>query len=172
MSTIGKPFLFLEKKEKPCEKKKIFEKGFIFSIDLTVSFIAMLLMVLLILMHASVLKEQQVESINRFDLQRNAIFLADSLVKNNDALQPLLGSALFDPEKHRVLSNNLDSVLLSRAAQFEKENFFVNRLSFKDEFGIEQVIFEGTAGKNCLALDRLVLLNGRKGLLAVSVCEK
>lgn len=147
-------------------------RGFIFSIDLAVSFIAMLLMALLILMHASVLKEQQVESINKFDLQRNAIFLADSLVKNNDAAQPLLGSALFDPEKHRVLSNSLDSVLLSRAAQFEKENFFVNRLSFKDEFGVEQVIFEGTAGKNCLALDRLVLLNGRKGLLAVSVCEK
>ena len=148
------------------------KRGFIFSIDLAVSFIAMLLMVLLILMHASVLKEQQVESINKFDLQRNAIFLADSMVKNNDALQPLLGSALFDAEKHRVLSNNLDGILLSRAEQFEKEGFFVSRVSFKDEFGIEQGFFDGPAGKNCIALDRLVLLDGRKGLLAVSVCEK
>ncbi len=147
-------------------------RGFIFSIDLAVSFIAMLLMVLLILMHASVLKEQQVELINKFDLQRNAIFLVDSLVKNNDAGQPLLGSALFDAEKHRVLSNNLDSFLLGSAAQFEKDGFFVSRVSFKDEFGIEQVFFKGTAGSNCLALDRVVLLNGAKGLLAVNVCEK
>ncbi|MDP2973802.1 MAG: hypothetical protein Q8N60_02010 [Candidatus Diapherotrites archaeon] len=157
MNTIGKP---------------LGERGFIFSIDLTVSFIAMLLMVLLILMHASVLKDQQVESINKFDLQRNAIFLADSLVKNNDAAQPLLGSALFDAEKHRVLSNQLDEALLLNATRFEKDGFFVNRLSFKDEFGIEQAFFDGLQGSNCLALDRVVLLNGVKGLLAVTVCEK
>ncbi len=147
------------------------DRGFVFSIDLVVSFLSMLLMVYLLLLHIGLREEREAEALNRLAFQRNAIFLTDSLVKNNNPEQALLGSASLDEKRHRVLSNQLDREMLLAATGFENEGFFVSRLSF-ELFGKERIVFEENQGNECIALDRVVLIEGARGKIRVVLCEK
>jgi len=123
------------------------ENGFAFSLDLMIAFLALLLMLSLMLAQLDLLKGQAIESIEGIALQRKAIFLIDSMVKNRNEENPGLGSALFDAQKHRILQNELDPILLGRArAEIE-------------------------SGENCLSLDRIVLVNGKLEKAGVRVCE-
>lgn len=147
------------------------ENGFLFSLDVVVAFLAMLLMLSLMLQHLEMAKEQQLGWTQRFALQRNAVMLIDSMVKNRDEKQPLLGSALYDEKKHRVLSNQLDLHMFPKAGQLPSELFFVSRLSLKAGSQEKTVLFQ-TGRKNCVSLDRIVLVSGKIGKVEAVVCEK
>jgi len=142
-------------------------RGFVFSLDLAIAFIAMLLMLSLMLSQLEILKNKEIENIERIELQRNAFFAIDSMTKNRDEERPLLGLALYDAEKHRVLSNEIDTVLLENAKPVLFENFFISSISA----GKIEKLFE-KSGQKCISVDRLVFMNGKKEMLEVVVCEK
>ncbi len=142
-------------------------KGFVFSLDLAIAFIAMLLMLSLMLSQLEILKNKEIENIERIELQRSAFFAIDSMIKNRDEERPLLGFALYDAEKHRVLSNEIDAILLKNTKPVLFENFFISSISVAK---IEKV-FE-KPGKKCISVDRLVFVNRKKEILEVVVCEK
>jgi len=145
------------------------EKGFAFSIDLALAFFAVLLISTLMLGHLNLAKEKQVSGLERLSLERKALFLADSIVKKRNDENPALGSALFDWEKHRVLSNHLDSGLFSKAMPLQGEDFFLAGLSCTID-GEEKVLWD-LPGKNCVSIDRIVLVEGKIGSVRVKVCE-
>ncbi|MBN2067421.1 MAG: hypothetical protein JW744_03065 [Candidatus Diapherotrites archaeon] len=147
-------------------------KGFVFSLDLAVSFTAMLLMALLLLMHLGIAGEKQEIEFRQMELNRTALFLADSIVKNSNPEKPALGSAAFDKERARVLANELDAGLLGEIQEMEKNGFFIASISLKEIGGSEKTVFSKPAGKNCTALDRIVSAQGRIAKMAVQLCEK
>ncbi|MFA4855638.1 MAG: hypothetical protein WC634_03575 [archaeon] len=144
--------------------------GFAFSLDLAVSVIAMVLMLSLMLASFEAAKEEETAQVKKAELQGKAIFLLDAMAKNRNEEQPLLGSALYDGERHRVLANEIDAGLLEKAQQLGSERFFVKSVSLK---GMEEkeILFEGE-GKECISLDRVVLAGGKKAMLGVILCEK
>ena len=148
-------------------KTGIAGKGFVFSLDLAIAFIAMLLMLSLMLSQLEILKNREIADIERVELQRNAFFAVDSMAKNRDLERPLLGLALYDKEKHRVLSNEIDTMLLEKAKPVLFESFFISSVSLGE---IEKVFEE--QGEKCIAASRLVLANEKKEMLEAVVCEK
>jgi len=142
-------------------------RGFVFSLDLAIAFIAMLLMLSLMLSQLEILKDREIENVERIELQRTAFFTIDSMTKNRDEERPLLGLALYDAEKHRVLSNEIDTSLLKNSKPVLFENFFISSVSVAE---IEKVFEEH--GEKCISVDRIVLVNGKKEMLEVVVCEK
>ena len=142
------------------------EVGFVFGFDLGIAFVAVLLMLSLMLAHFGFEREQAVGAFGEISLQRKAVFLIDSMAKNRDEGQPLLGSALFDEDKRRVLQNEIDLALLGKASGFRKGRFFVSQVSVSGK----NLFFE-EGGDSCVSLDRIVSVDGRLENLVVVACE-
>jgi len=142
------------------------EAGFVFSFDLAIAFLTVLLMLSLMLAHFGFEKERALDSFEEISLQRKAVLLIDSMVKNRSEGQPLLGAAAFDREKGRVLSNEIDLALLGKARGLRRESFFVSSVSVAGQ----SLLFEKPL-ENCASLDRLVLVQGSFERLVVVACE-
>ncbi len=150
----------------------ITDKGFVFSVDLVLTAIMIFLMLFLITASFSAKSSQTVAGMKRFQLEKNAVFIVDSLVKNS-VETPLLGAALFDGEKHRVKSNELEHNQLKRAVPVGPGEFFVQRLSIKWKNGEKETIIWAEQGeKNCIALDRIALIGDESVLVELALCEK
>ncbi|MCX6798667.1 MAG: hypothetical protein NTW59_01050 [Candidatus Diapherotrites archaeon] len=155
-------------------KRRGARKGFIFSLDLAIALITVLLMLNLALLHFNEEKESLLAGAKKSELQKNALLLADSLVKNNNAENPLLGAAFFDNEKHRVLSNVVQKELLREAQADSFGGWHAQALSLKTKNGAEETFFaeEKQAGKDCVAVERFVIAGTEKALLRVAACEE
>ena len=106
--------------------------------------------------------------------QQNALFVMDSLVKNHNTEHPYLGSAAFDSQKHRVRSNELDSKLLLHLSAEHGDNivrFVKLELRFFDGENQMLVSEENTDQKNCVGIERVVLVSKRKALLFGVICR-
>jgi hypothetical protein len=147
------------------------EFGFVFSLDLTIAVIAMLLMLSLMLAGFESEKNAEIELVKKNELQGKAIFVIDAMAKNRNEGQPLLGSAVYDRKRHRVLVNEIDAVLLGNAKQLASEKFFVKSVSLIGGAEEKTVVFGGTGGQ-CVSLDRIVTANGNSAMLGVVLCEK
>lgn len=118
------------------------------------------------------------ETKNNFEyqeLQRNAIMMMDSLVKNRDTEKPQYGSAVFDAEKRRVQSNQLDKQLLQAipAAQLdENAGVFFQAIELRFADGTRETIFETAKNGNCLAVERLVIIEEKKTVVRGVVCRE
>lgn len=145
--------------------------GFIFSLDLAIAALALIMMSFLMLSHLNFEKEQMLQESERIGLERKAIFLIDAMAKNRNEENPLAGSALLDLEKKRVVQNEIDEELFLRAGQLQDETFFVSSISLDFGNAKEKRFFEKESRK-CLALDRLVSANGNIARLEAVVCEK
>ncbi len=148
-------------------------RGFVFSFDLAIAFIAVLLMLSLALMQSSHAAKEQAAALGEFASMQKTVFLLDSMVKNSNAAEPLLGSAIFNPETRRVESNVLDPRLLLSAKGIKDKGVLVSRVAFKAmSSGAEQTVFEEhTASRSCFALSRFVLIGGEKAVLEMKACE-
>lgn len=104
------------------------------------------------------------------ELEKNAVMVADSLVKNHSPSEPFLGVARKDTEKKRVQSNQLDSQLLSSFSNSNDSVVFVQKLELIFE-NSRQTIFEENHGTNCLSVERLVQVQNQKILVHVTICH-
>lgn len=109
------------------------------------------------------------------ELQRNALMMMDSLVKNRDTEKPQFGAAVFDAEKKRVRSNALERQLLQAipSAQ-EKENLpvFFKKIELRFADGKKETIFEIADGTNCLSVERFVVVGTKKALVQGTICHE
>ena len=134
------------------------------------AFLAILLMVFIMMSTINERTENQVGELNKIELQRKAIFLIDSIVKNRNEENPLLGSAIFDKQKKRVLQNRLDVELLKNVKPIQSEEFYISKLSFTTNK--EEIIFQSKPKGNCISIDRTVTIVNKIGKLEVIACEK
>ncbi len=136
-------------------------------------------MVYLILLNINESVEKNKEFAEKFSMQRMGIFLIDSLIKNYDQNNPLMGSVYFNPETKRAESNVIDYSLLKRAradaVEFD-EGVFIKKLYIEFKSGEKEILFKNNKNGNCLALERFVLikklLGEEKAKIAVVVCSE
>lgn len=149
------------------------EKGFVFSIDAAAAFVLALCIISLALNATAESIKEKAESEKQFELWKNLVFIADSVVKNNDSENSLLGSAVFDSEKHRVKSNELDVFLLKKASEIENKELELKQVKIVFENSEEKVFFRKNPEKhNCLAVERIVLIQGAIAKISVEGCNE
>ncbi len=149
----------------------ITNKGFALSADTALSAMAMFVMLFVITAHTGSAAKESANAINAFGLEKNALLIADALVKNKFE-NPLLGSAVFNEEKHRVESNELNLERFRKARAIESDEFIVKEIYIKENGLEERKRLSKLDGVNCLAVERLVLVNEKKAIAGVVVCEK
>ncbi|MBI4053570.1 MAG: hypothetical protein HY394_06060 [Candidatus Diapherotrites archaeon] len=146
--------------------------GAFFSADLAIAFVSLAFLFFLVSeTRISGLNEKTAES-ESVSMQKTAFFLADSMVKNRDENNALLGMAAFNAGAGRVESNALpESLEGMRFAQL-RGSIFVESVSIAYFDGNSVEIFrDARAGaKNCIATERLVLRGMKKALLRARVC--
>ncbi|MEW6294802.1 MAG: hypothetical protein AB1467_00720 [Candidatus Diapherotrites archaeon] len=141
--------------------RTISRKGFLFSLDLSFAFLLVLLMVFVMVYSLEGEADYFREKLKEKELNSKAIALMDSLVKNADENNSLLGSALYDSGLKRVQSNVMDYGLLKKIRKNEKLNF-VNGI-YLEFGGKKEKIFSEESSGNCIALSRFVLVQGILG---------
>ena len=150
-------------------------KGSVFSLDLLFSFMIISVIFVLAVNSEAGLLFGNSESLKVFELEEKALLVADSLVKNLDGNNALLGSAFFDSGKHRVVSNFVDFDFLKTASPQSFGRVSVFELSVQGKNSLKTAVFSTQipAGSNCFAVQRFVLLQqGReKALVRVVACE-
>ncbi len=146
------------------------EQGLLFSMDLLCTFFGICLIALVSMqcIHNSI--EANAEQLRGFELEKNTIMLLDIMVKNRNEQNPALGAAVFNAEKHRVEENKIDTALLKQANPLVAKNVLLKKISLQFKDGEKKTILETASGKNCLAITRMVLVEGKKALLEGVVC--
>lgn len=154
-------------------------KGFIFSFELVASLFATLLILLVVLSQTNYFVKKNLETEKQLEFERKAIFLADSLVKNFDKENPILGIAFQNHELKRTENNVIDKELFEKS-QWTQKNFSgikIIKIELKTKNNENIVVFEENTEneKRCIVLERFVLVNSFedfKALVAVTVCEE
>lgn len=145
----------------------ITDKGIIFSADIVFSFVIILSIMLTATWQFGFFAEKQLKEIKKTELELASFFLADALIKNFDG-NSLHGIAVLDGEKHRVKSNEISS---EKIPLLEKnENVF--GVWTREKSGTQKTFFsKNSLSKNCVSVERLVLVDGKQGLFGVKTCE-
>lgn len=141
--------------------------------DLVLAFLCFLLTLFLVLSFFHGTVEQTVQRFDSLELERNAIFLADSLIKSRDETNPQYGSAVFSSELHRVKANEIDLALLAQISatqQAENSRVYFQTIELKFENG-SQMIFDNSSNGDCLSVERFVLANKQKAVLRMVICH-
>ena len=146
-------------------------KGFIFSADLAATTILIFIMLFTVVSSVSSRNLNAVQELKAVQLQKNAVFLLDSIVKNNSE-NGLVGAALFDVEKRRVKSNELDHGKIWSVKEIEAEEFFVQKLSIVKRNGKEETVLEKGRKGNCFGFSRMALLGNETVKVELVLCEK
>jgi len=105
-----------------------------------------------------------------FYLEEKTLMIADSLVKNLNEENPLLGSCVKDGDKKRIKSNEIDETLLLQAKSFELKEFFVKELSWKIGATEKRITLSEKESANCLTAKRFALIGSKKGVIEVKGC--
>jgi len=152
------------------------ERGIIFSMDLLIAFLIMCMMMHLALASLSMAVGQASENVRDFSIERKGIYLIDSLVKNHDSNNSVLGSAYFDSGKKRVETGIIDYSMLKNARPEELDmgdGHYVQGLFIGYVGGRKEEIYTSERGRNCIVFERFVLLRKllmEKAKICVVVC--
>ena len=149
----------------------ITNRGFAFSLDTAFSSLLIFAMLFLAISYFSAESESALESVNAFGLWKNALFVADSLVKNHSE-NGNLEAATFNEERHRVMENELDLERMRGVTGIESNEFFVREVSISFKNGGKETVGvdEKSAGP-CISVERVVTVENEIGLLEVVACE-
>jgi hypothetical protein len=150
-------------------------KGIIFSTDTTISFILALFTLLIFTLFLSNIILAQEREIKQTELDEKALFMADSLVKNQNEENATLGACFYDSDKKRVLTNSIDYITLkTNSKQVETGNFFVKQIKIKfiKTNQIEVIKLSEQSSNECTTVKRFTLINNEKSTTEVTVCKK
>ncbi|MFA6064722.1 MAG: hypothetical protein WCW44_03210 [archaeon] len=150
--------------------KHINSKGIIFSLDAGISFSITLVTVLLFATFLAQTASSTQNEIKNFELEEKAILIADSLVKNYDENNSLLGTCILDIEKKRIRTNeisfsNLINLKPISFGEIYVESITVKTNSFQKTFQIEEKV-----SNDCISVRRFALIEGEKGIIEVKTC--
>jgi len=137
--------------------------------DAMVAFVIVLFMLLAFILTVSAEGNNLTQNVGHFFLEEKVILVADSLVKNYNEKNGLLGACIFDFDKRRVKSNEINSLNFSNLKPISLDNFFVKSVGYQTAFKKDKWIVENKNG-NCLVVKRFVLIDGEKGIVFVEGC--
>jgi hypothetical protein len=143
----------------------------IFSLDATIAFTIMLCALLVFLLTLNVYAQIGVSQARGFELEEKALLIADSMVKNYDANNTLLGACIVDYDKKRVRTNELTSTNIKQAKPTEFGKFFVRTISYETKTRKETTQLSAKKIVECLTAKRFVLIDGEKGVIQVQTCR-
>lgn len=146
------------------------EKGAIFSIDTLIGFTLTLLILLSFVQLTTNVFMQQKQNIKQFYLEEKTIMIADSLIKNRNEKNPLLGACIIDNDKKRVKSNEIEEELLLQAKKFELKEFFVKELTWEKNKTTKIILLNNKNSNNCILVKRFALINNEKAIITIQGC--
>ena len=144
------------------------EKGAIFSLDAGIAFTLTLFSLLVFASALGNYSSQLISQENNIFLQEKTMMVADSLVKNYNAENSLLGACVIDADKKRTKSNELTFSNLANAKPFVVENFFVKKVSIPAKGFVKEL--DARQEAQCITVKRLVLVDGAKAIIEVEGC--
>jgi hypothetical protein len=108
-----------------------------------------------------------------FLLQQKTLAVADSLVKNYDENNALLGACIVDLEKKRARSNELSSMNFSNVKPLAAGSFFVKSISIiagTNGMNLFSKVLDMREAKNCLTARRFALVDGQSATIEIQGC--
>jgi len=144
------------------------EKGFIFSIDMMLALLITMSMMYFMFVQLNLMTESSVKAIEKYTLQRKGIVLLDTIVKNNDSENPVLGSAKVDVDLKRVKVNDMDEFRWNN----ELNNKEINSGEIKATLYTEEEEMGNNQIGNCIVLKRFVLVEGNEKFLYGVICNE
>jgi len=147
------------------------DKGFIFSLDTGIATIIIIAMLFFFVSATSEQAQKKAENEKNIALWKNTLYFADTIIKNRAEENSVLGSAAKDAEKKRVKSNEIELMLLKKAEEIENTEFFLKEITVVFEDSEENIFFK-KKGKNCVIVERLVLIENKKALLRIGGCNE
>ena len=147
----------------------ITNRGIIFSMDALIAFVIVLFMLLMFVFSVNNQTNKITQNIGQFFLEEKIMLVADSLVKNYNEENSLLGACIIDVEKKRVKSNEISSANFSNLKPLKQDAFFVKSVSYQTQTKKNKIVVENKIG-TCLIVKRFVLIDGEKGLIFVEGC--
>jgi hypothetical protein len=157
--------------------KKFFhlnQKGIIFSTDAIISFIIALLTTMIFVLYLSNIVLMEERKIEQIELDEKAIFIIDSMVKNQNEENALLGACNYEISKKRVLTNNLNYLQIkTNSKPLSLGNFFVKTIAitFVNTNQKETIMLSEEISKNCINVKRFALIDGFKAIIEVKTCK-
>jgi hypothetical protein len=139
-------------------------KGQIFSMDLILQFIIILSIIMIFSINISMKTNNFVLEKEDLILEEKVMLVADSFVKNLSE-NTLLGSCVYDLDKKRVRSNELDFLKFVEMNGLELEEFFVSAVSV----GGARIYYK-EEGERCVSVKRLVFVGAEKKVVEVKGC--
>lgn len=142
-------------------------KGLVFTSDLMIAFLAMLIMLMISLVFASQTLEKEKSFFEQNQAEKKALILLDHLIKNSSDQN---GLAVFDNNKNRVLENMIEAGKLETVNEkWRPLGFELFLQSFEEGFSSISA-----PEKACLVFRRPVTVHGteEKMFLGVKACEK
>jgi hypothetical protein len=143
----------------------ITDRGLLYSLDVLFSVLIVAIVLTITVAHVSVHTATSSDSFTYKQLETHALFLVDSLIKNNDA-NGMQGVAVYDEHKHRVKSHRVMETSIMRL----ENNPHITAAWVRDG-NMVRTLFNHTTNKNCIGVERLVVMDGQKKVLGVRVCE-
>ena len=147
----------------------ITNRGIIFSMDALVAFVIVMFMLLVFTINLGNETNNLTQNVGHFFLEEKVMMVADSLIKNYNEENSLLGACVIDLDKKRVKSNEINSLNFSNLKQLNQDEFFIKSISYKTQTRSKKYLIEDRGGE-CLVVKRLALINGEKGLIFVEGC--
>ncbi len=146
------------------------KKGAIFSIDALIAFTLTLLILLSFVQLTTNIFVQQKEQVKQFYLEEKTLMIADSLVKNRNLENSLLGACAADSDKKRITGNEIEEQLLLQAKPFELKEFFAKELKFETKGMTKIISLNNKESENCLSAKRFALIDGEKSIIEIKGC--
>jgi len=153
---------------------KLNQKGIIFSTDAIISFTITLFTMLIFVLYLSNIVNSETRKIEQIELEEKAVFIIDSMIKNQNEENALLGACNYDSDKKRVLTNNLNySQLKTNSKPITIEDFFVKEITitFTNTNKKEIINLSAKDSKNCINVKRFTLVDNLKTIIEVKTCK-
>lgn len=141
-------------------------KGAIFSLDALISFSITLVILLLFISTVTQNYSAQKENLLNYYLEEKTLMVIDSLVKNNNPENFLLGACITDTDKKRIKSNELSLLQLTNVKPFELKEFFVKQITWKDNVKL----LSEKESHNCITMQRFVLIDSERDIILLTGC--
>lgn len=145
-------------------------RGIIFSLDAGISFTITLVMTLLF---ATVLAQNAFSTeteIKNFELEEKAMLIVDSLVKNYDENNTLLGACILDIDKKRIKTNETSILNLNNAKPIPFGEIYVESITLKTNYLQKTFQIETRMSTQCINVKRFALIDGEKRVIEVKTC--
>ncbi len=148
------------------------QKGQIFGIDAMIAFTIMLFCVLVFATSTANQSQKTQNNLLHYELEEKTFLIADSLVKNRDENNPLLGACIIDYDKKRVLTNQLDYTLLQNAKSAEFGDIYAKQITLEQNNNTQIIRLADKNSSECITAKRFAKISGEKTIIGVTICRE